>query len=206
MSALVAQKSRVEWPAGKLLDAKGQCNIIVQQNNCVMGRANHARRKEQDKDKERGGAGLSQLICEKFPYGDPYSRRKIEEGGKRPIAVEADRAVPGTVAIFEHEKGQGPIIACLFAQWHMGYPMQFVEPKCPLGKDDEKNRYLWFKSCLVNFKQWIDQQTDRDFVIQFPLRIGCCRAGGNWQIYEKEIQDWTETLSSDHAVQIYSAI
>lgn len=81
---------------GDIVKSKDQ--YILQQCNCLTVR----------------GHGLSETLARAFPYADIYSERRPQ--GNRNLAIEDDRAKPGTVSICMDPQGNNPGIICLFGQ------------------------------------------------------------------------------------------
>lgn len=140
---------------------------IIQQNNCI-GCKPH---------------GLSAQIAYKWPYADPYSRRK-KMYGNRNYAVEADRPIPGTIEIF---KGRNKSIICMYAQYGMGKPYMYNNKGEDAVPDGSALRLQWFTLCL----EQITKQVNVPATFALPWRLGCGLAGGDWKKYKQLIENWS---------------
>ena len=113
------------------------------------------------------GKGLSLHLFKKFPYANSYKKR-----------VRSDKSThhkPGTIEVYKN-------IINMYAQY---YPS--------LGKyvsDSNQMRIQWFKECLNQIKQ-IDNIQNK--TIAMPYKIGCGLAGGDWQIYEKMLEEFANS-------------
>ena len=135
-------------------------DAIVQQCNCLTVKPH----------------GLSQRIADRFPWANLYATR--QPLGRRNLAIEADRGIPGTVRMMSHSTH--PDVICLLAQWDYGRGTQ----RLPLYADTREQRELWFQQCLQELGT-LSYQT-----LAFPYRIGCGLAGGNWTHYRQWICDF----------------
>ncbi len=150
---------------GDLMDAKA--DYILQQNNC-LGVKPH---------------GLSAAIASRYPYADPYTRRR--RIGSRNMAIVDDRPVPGTIKVYKDPEGSSPTFISLFAQYGMGRPFSYNNQGCDAYSDTAEERQKWFASCLDHVALLEPDS------VAIPFNIGCGLAFGNWSIYEKMIRDWT---------------
>lgn len=151
---------------GDLLKSKEQ--YIVQQTCCTAVRPH----------------GLSETIAREMPGCDPYALRKKFKGN---WAVEEDRPEPGSLLIFQREEGAS--IICAFAQYYHGKPNVYSS-KDPLSlnrEDGSAKRFEYFKSCLVLIAELKPKS------VAFPYKIGCGLAGGSWALYEKTLNEWSES-------------
>ena len=148
---------------GNVLDAKE--DYILQQNCCTSLRA----------------SGLSMAIAKQFgvnPYKDrrPYAPRLN-------WACLEDRPSPGSILI------SGKIV-CMFAQYCHGRPGQLQDPSSAQAngvKDTPAMRLAYFVRCLEAVSAIPNIQS-----VAIPHGIGCGLAGGDWIVYEKYIQKWSE--------------
>ena len=135
-------------------------DYIVQQNSCVACKPQ----------------GLSYALVTAFPHANPYKDRKpIKHGGN--IAIEADRAFPGTIIILGNGTNQR-YVACLFAQINNGKPGEVL--------DSAGDRERYFADCLESLATQIPQSA----TLAFPYKIGCGLAGGKWPRYETILKNW----------------
>ena len=79
--------------------------------------------------------------------------------------------VPGNIIIIH------PVISLLA----MKYP---GEPK---WENCKENRFSWFKECLEKLENHFK---DEKVSIGFPYKIGCGLAGGDWELYNKTLEDF----------------
>ena len=162
--------------------------------------------------------GLSQNIAEEFgSYANSYGRRQRLS---RNIAAVSDRPEPGTL---EFCKGS-PNVVALFAQFSFGKPARYnfnfdTHIKRGCEHDTKENRMLYFKLALTNLKNFLQEDnntifernkvypnelTENDFfrksyireihTIIFPHKIGCGLAGGEWNEYKKEIENFASQI------------
>jgi len=97
-------------------------------------------------------------------------------------AIDSDRDVPGTIKI---AKGKPNIIA-IFGQWsHGSLKSKFIEkyPKPDGNRETRNDRVNWFKQGIQDIETQINEP------IAVPYKIGCGMAGGDWNTYEKILQD-----------------
>jgi hypothetical protein len=153
---------------GDLLEAS--TDYIVQQCCCTAVKAQ----------------GLSQAIATKWPEANPYKgRRRLRYNW----AVEADRAKPGTIAVYGR-------VVCAFAQVCQGKPGAYKDPLGQNAVDTAVDRVRYFKECLAAIQELKPQS------VAFPYKIGCGLAGGAWTIYETVLKEWVAVNPSIH-VMIY---
>jgi len=162
---------------GDLLDFSG--DIIIQQCNCLTRKA----------------AGLAEAINTKYPYANIYGLRR----GVGNLASPEDRAIPGTIQVLS---GNGPAVACLFAQWKPGKCGSRYYSECTQYIDTLSNREKWFSECLDHLKEYIGKRLILS--IAFPAGIGCGLAGGTWRNYEAMIYQFAGLLSEKCTVYIIS--
>jgi len=144
---------------GDLLDAQEE--YILQQNNCI-GCKPH---------------GLSKTIADKYPYADPYTRRR--RVGNRNMAIPEDRPVPGTIELFRSPNQDGPTFVSLYGQYGMGRPYAYNNGGPQAVPDSHEDREKWFVDCLQKVAE-LDPKS-----VAIPYKIGCGLAGGDWNRYSK---------------------
>ena len=143
---------------GDLLRLADGADYIVQQCNCLTVKAH----------------GLSEAIFRIYPEADDYKRRRPI--GRRNLAIETDRAVPGSISIHHN------FIVNLFAQWRPG-KIRAGYFSCYPGSDPpetSEQRQAWFQMCLDELALRL---VGRRVTVAFPYGIGCGLAGGNWEVY-----------------------
>jgi len=115
-------------------------------------------------------AHLSKSMFEEFPYADVYTGRSMPDK-------------LGTITV----RGDGiddRYVINMFGQFYPG------RVKYPKGSKDNSNiRINAFKSCLEEV-----ENIPGLFEIAFPYKIGCGAAGGNWAIYNKMLEDFSERV------------
>jgi O-acetyl-ADP-ribose deacetylase (regulator of RNase III) len=121
-----------------------------------------------------GAAGLAYYLFNKFPFSDIYSNRikKIYD--------------PGSI-IVSGDGNNSRYVINMFSQF---FPGNYSE------KDTLSLRESYFKECLnkILLIEGIQE-------IAFPYKIGCGLAGGNWEIYEKMIDDFS--YYNSHLIEVY---
>lgn len=148
---------------GDLLEAQEE--LILQQNCCVACKAH----------------GLSQTIAIRFPYADPYAKRRRHLG--RNFAIPEDQGVPGTISVY---KCTGrPTFVSMFSQYGMGRPYSYNNSN-HMFQDGANDRLRWFKECLSCVAKL------QPASVAMPFQIGCGLAGGNWVLYERAISEWAD--------------
>ena len=164
-------------------------NLIIQQNNCVS--------------RNLHPYSFSWNIARKFKYANPYSQRL--SGPYKNLCDIIYRPKLGTVQIIVPPMGQhGPSFACFYSQYRMGKPntkYYITSPKTDSNyiflstyKDTYSHRLEYFKICLNNLLNILLTLPNITSVI-FPKYIGCGLAGGNWELYEKCISNFSEQLN-----------
>lgn len=124
--------------------------------------------------------GLAKHIFYKYPWSDTYMNRMEES----PF---------GEISIFGNGQDKRYVIN-MNAQ---RYPGQASHPVHAIyGRDSVNSREKAFKACLKQIQLIPDLES-----IAFPFQIGCGLAGGNWQVYKKMIEDFSD--STDAKVVIY---
>jgi len=148
----------LEIKKGDLLKATEK--YLAQQNNCNTIKAH----------------GLSQTIKDKYPWADPYGRRK-----KKSNNSTSEPDTPGTVLEMSDEKSYHTVL-CLMAQWLPGSPYKFAKYYSNTFDDSYENRKKWFQQCL----DILDEKYHEP--IAMPYNIGCGLAGGDWKDYEEMLK------------------
>jgi O-acetyl-ADP-ribose deacetylase (regulator of RNase III) len=151
--------------------------IIVHQLNCLCVK----------------GQGLSSTIAKKYPYADVYATRKVKYGN---ICIEEDEGKIGEIVVSKGILSQ-PIVIGLYGQYDYG--KGGGSRRTSYKKDNHILREAWFKTCLLNLAKYMKLNEYNS--VAFPYGIGCGLAGGNWIVYEKMIQDFTE--SNGFNVSVY---
>lgn len=106
-----------------------------------------------------------------------------------------------------------PVVVCLFAQYEMGKPGAYHMVRGEDGKDSEgketkervdyrdssENRLAWFKKCLAKLLQQLPSICTRlkksakdSLVVAFPYKVGCGLAGGDWKLYKRALEVYSE--------------
>lgn len=126
-------------------------------------------------------SGLAKFIFQKYPYSDIYSMR--ENVKDLPIPGQE----PGNIIICGDGENNRYIIN-MIAQFYPGY--------AKFKYDTIDDRIKYFKRCLSEIKKINNLES-----IAFPYKIGCGLAGGEWDIYEKMIDDFASDVNAN--VYIY---
>jgi len=119
---------------------------------------------------------LASTVFKAFPYADIYSQRK-----------QPDK--PGNIILRGDGSNQRYVVAML-GQY---YPGRTKYPNS--RKDGLQARLSYFKACL-------EQMKCLEGSFAFPWRIGCGAAGGNWDDYYQEIENFAAE-KIDHTIAIY---
>lgn len=114
---------------------------------------------------------LATSVFKKFPYADVYTSRK-----------EPD--TPGTVILRGDGKSQR-YVAAILGQY---YPGKTKYPNS--NKDGWEARLSYFKKALKTL-------TKLEGSFAFPWRIGCGAAGGNWEAYQKVLQEFSDEIQGE---------
>ena len=131
-------------------------------------------------------AGLALTLKKKYPYSDRYGERRMLG---RNLAIEEDRDIPGTILVRKPTAQSDPIIIGIVGQYSPGKPRSKYET----GEMREK----WFQEGLEKIKEWIvayEKKKKPINKISFPYTIGCGLAGGNWDQYDRMIQEFTKAV------------
>ncbi|KAL4502985.1 hypothetical protein ABPG72_014214 [Tetrahymena utriculariae] len=161
-----------------------EADIIVQQCNCIT----------------TNEKGLAQSIFKKFGVS-AYEMRVKGQGN---IANISSIDLPGT-CLFQQPKikdknCQIQYIANLFGQFTPGKNgFKYQNTLCqqiydPLTNkpivDNFSSRERWFEICLQQLADFAKEK--QLYRIAFPYKIGCGLAGGNWENYNKMIEEFSE--------------
>lgn len=111
--------------------------------------------------------GLSAAIAKKYPYANFYSRR-------------TETSEPGTIELRGKKRKNQRYVLALYAQYYPGKPK---------ANDTSGDRIMWFNKCLHRISKIKNLRS-----IAFPSGIGCGLAGGEWNVYQRLIEEWTETI------------
>lgn len=126
------------------------------------------------------GANLSKIIFSTFPYADIYKTR-VRKHWKE------SRDKPGNIII----KGNGEDKRYVINMLGQLFP---GSPRYPDSvTDGYKSREKYFKECLTAILEEIPNLKS----IAFPWKIGCGMAGGDWNIYFKMIEDFSNCTKGD---------
>jgi hypothetical protein len=163
-----------------LLTAKEQ--FICQQCNCVTRKAH----------------GLSKYISTMYPWANPYAIRPEKTPNCTSLPdipgtiVELNQDVaalsthPDESIVNTHERMGNSSLTFLnfMAQWCPGKPKTFSKFYPQDYSDTVQNRKQWFQDCLD-----ILDETDEYDEVAMPYGIGCGLAGGDWNDYEKMLNE-----------------
>jgi len=160
--------------SGDLLEAhQHSIGVICQQTNCCTVRPH----------------GLSAQIAEKLGINS-YAQRSSE--GTRNCAQLNHRSVPGTVDLMT--SSTSPLIVANFnAQYAPGPPGKYSsyppyqDPSGRIIPDTAEQRLIWFQQCCQKLYQWLVQNNISQ--VGVPYLIGCGLARGNWDQYQKILQE-----------------
>lgn len=163
-------------------------DIIVQQCNCLAVKSH----------------GLSKEIADSLDV-DVYKLRKSTSSRKN-LAKPADRGFPGTIEVVTVSDSipnpRPKYVACLFSQFSPGKPNQYYQDIVSAHgfTDNAEQRLTWFRECLVNFKNFCDPSEIKS--IAFPKYIGCGLAGGDYNLYQKALNEFIEGLPNEISIYI----
>jgi len=122
-------------------------------------------------------AGVAKAIFNAFPYANTYRTRNYSH-------YKEAKDVPGTIEIFGDGKEKRYVIN-MYAQLFPGFP-KIAESTIDGYKAREKS-----------FEQCLDKISEIDNIesISFPYFIGCGLAHGNWENYEKMLEDFSNIIN-----------
>lgn len=168
---------------GDLIKADVDC--IVQQCNCLAVRPH----------------GLAAQIAVALPYANIYGQRRGI--GARNLAQVQDRPAVGTCQLVKGEGG--PYVACLFGQYVYG-KAEAYRMGDPLIDDTNQAREMYFQLALIDFVKQVQQINANGVKIKrigFPYLIGCGLAGGNWQHYERMIEEFAAKHKEEFDITLF---
>jgi O-acetyl-ADP-ribose deacetylase (regulator of RNase III) len=119
------------------------------------------------------GAGLASAIFKAFPWADVYSSRS-ERGN--------DSSLFGSITIHGDPKRDQRVVINIYGQLKPGKPSP--------GRDSAASRLQAFRKALDKIAELPELES-----IGFPYGIGCGLAGGDWNEYEKLLEDFAERVS-----------
>ena len=125
-----------------------------------------------------GASGLAEFIFRKFPYADIYKERKIN----------GNWHLPGNIYI--SGGGANRFIINAMGQFLPGKPASNTVAGL-LIKETAEVRVKYFSKCLSSIACINDLSS-----IDFPWRIGCGLAGGDWDQYYKMIDSFATKVST----------
>jgi hypothetical protein len=146
---------------------------LCHQCNCTSRRANH----------------LSKTVFEAFPYADIYSARSDIK--RKFVDIPIDER-PGNIVLCGNGKDQRYIVNML-GQMYPGIP------KYDTGIDSSIARQQYFISCIQHVYKIIRNSE----TVAIPWKIGCGAAGGNWLVYSRIIQAYSD-INLHINIYIYS--
>lgn len=121
-------------------------------------------------------AGIAATIFEKFPYSNVYASR-----------MEEDK--PGDIIICGNGKDERFVVN-LVGQFYPGGPSE-----SPI--DNEKIRRDYFYKGLLRLAKINNLES-----VAFPYRVGCGIAGGDWHIYQKNIENFAKFVYEDQGATV----
>lgn len=123
-------------------------------------------------------AGIAKSIFEKFSYADIYRERNH---GEKPAAEQ----LPGNIIVCGNGLDRRFVIN-MMGQYFPG------KPRYPNStKDGYATRQEAFRRCLAKIEELSDLES-----VAFPFKIGCNLAGGDWNVYQRMIENFA------HRVQV----
>jgi len=120
----------------------------------------------------RRGAGLASAIFKAFPWADVYSSR-FERGD--------DASLFGSITVHSDPKRGRRYVINIYGQLKPG--------KTSPGRDSSASRLEAFGKALDQIAELPELES-----IGFPYGIGCGLAGGDWNEYEKLLEDFAEQV------------
>jgi O-acetyl-ADP-ribose deacetylase (regulator of RNase III) len=152
---------------------ESDCNFIVHQTNCLSS----------------GGVGGFA-----FNLYSKYKEHNVYE------LIPTNKRHLGMVDV-RHVDTDNLYIVSLFAQY---FPGGYIFNS---DNDKQSDIALYFKIGLDNFKTFLINEfrhNNGTFKIGFPFKIGCNIAGGgDWNVYDKNISEFAESLPSNFEVVYY---
>lgn len=125
-----------------------------------------------------GASGLAYFLFDKFPYADVYAERKRDNIWHK----------PGNIYI---RGGNGDrLVINAMGQFMPGNPSGTVQLTGGVEVSDTPDmRIHYFLSCMSHVMKADDLES-----IDFPYRIGCGIAGGDWVYYRKVINSFAKKV------------
>lgn len=125
------------------------------------------------------GAGLAKQIRNIYPgvYDDYIRALRYENAGLGHVIFSYAMCDPE-----KYDKSCRTIVSMLAQD---GY-----------GRDKRYTDYDAFKECLEVFRRYLESY-DSTWTVAFPYGIGCGLAGGDWNIIEKMIKEFSEQVKQN---------
>ena len=120
----------------------------------------------------RRGAGLASAIFKAFPWADVYSSR-FERGD--------DASLFGSITVHGDPGRNRRCVINIYGQLKPGKPSS--------GRDSAASRIEAFGKALDQIAKFPELES-----IGFPYGIGCGLAGGDWNEYEKLLEDFAKRV------------
>jgi O-acetyl-ADP-ribose deacetylase (regulator of RNase III) len=120
----------------------------------------------------RRGAGLASAIFKAFPWADVYSDRS-DRGDDGPLF--------SSITVHGDPKRNQRYVINIYGQLKPGKPSP--------GRDSAASRLQAFSKALDQIAELPELES-----IGFPNGIGCGLAGGDWNEYEKLLEDFAERV------------
>lgn len=131
------------------------------------------------------GGGLAKFLFKKFPYADIYTTRTKEDCD---LATLRDK--PGSITVSGNGQDERFIIH-LMGQL---YPGGFWDD---MPEDSEEMRHKFFHRGLNNIARIPNLDS-----IAFPFKIGCGIAGGDWDWYLGELNNFANYVSRSQKANV----
>jgi O-acetyl-ADP-ribose deacetylase (regulator of RNase III) len=120
----------------------------------------------------RSGAGLAKAIFNAFPWADVYSNRSERRN---------DASLFGSITVHGDPKHNQRYVINIYGQLKPGKPSP--------GGDSAASRLEAFSKALDQIAELPELKS-----IGFPYGIGCGLARGDWNEYEKLLEDFAERV------------
>jgi O-acetyl-ADP-ribose deacetylase (regulator of RNase III) len=120
----------------------------------------------------RRGAGLASAVFKAFPWANVYSSRS-ERGN--------DASLFGSITVHGDPKRGQRYVINIYGQLNPGKPSP--------GHDSAASRLEAFDKALDQIAELPELES-----IRFPYGIGCGLAGGDWNKYERLLEDFAERV------------